>query len=588
MRSLRIRGWGMSAAVVAIVGLASWAYTAVATEEAGAKKANQTAKTAKADGAELFNREWLPKDARAGRGDGLGPVFNDTSCVACHNQGGVGGGGPASKNVDVISVFSNVADSDPFGPAPATLPEAMFRAMFGGFGGGGPQAINATVKAVKPAVADPKQLAKQQKKELEKIHPGFVNARSVVLHKASTDPAYDAWRLQMKGQGHMVFHAASFDGGAVLQGDVILDAAQATTFAVTETVDAPVQAAEVEVTTPPLKESAAQAARNQLAQQLIQQHRNDVQLFRSGPKAHIGNFVFLSSQRNPTALYGAGLIDSIPVEAIKENAEKKHKDFPEVRGRVAKLKDGRIGRFGWKNQTATLYDFAMTACAIELGLDVPDHPQAGVPHNKDYKSPGHDMTKGECDALVDYLKRLPAPQRTKPAGKQEANYLAAGEATFKAVGCVTCHTQDLGNAKDLYSDLLLHDMGQDLGDTGSYGTFIPNSPEEGTDEPIPSLAQQHGIFGGGIPMGAGAKVDRQNTIGALRQEWRTPPLWGVRDSAPYLHDGRADTLEQAIALHGGEAARSAQRFFELKPEERMQVMAFLKSLRAPETLVAAR
>ena len=143
---------------------------------------------------------------------------------------------------------------------------------------------------------------------------------------------------------------------------------------------------------------------------------------------------------------------------------------------------------------------------------------------------------------------------------------------------------DLGDAKGVFSDLLLHDMGQDLGDTGQYGIFIPNSPEEGGDEPIPSLSQQHGPFG----VAAQAKADREKTIGALRQEWRTPPLWGVRDSAPYLHDGRADTLEQAIALHGGEAARSAQRFFELKPEERMQVMAFLKSLRAPQTELASR
>jgi cytochrome c peroxidase len=132
-------------------------------------------------------------------------------------------------------------------------------------------------------------------------------------------------------------------------------------------------------------------------------------------------------------------------------------------------------------------------------------------------------------------------------------------------------------------------MGQDLGDTGAYGIFVPNSPEEGGDEPIPSLSPQHGgLVGTGIMGGGATNVDRQNALGALRQEWRTPPLWGVRDSAPYLHDGRADTLEQAIALHGGEAVRSAQRFFELKPEERMHVIAFLKSLRAPDTLVAAR
>src|SRR5687768_9231206 len=200
MRSCCAGRFGPFAVIGAAVALALVAYSAAAKEEAAAKKAEKAAIEAKADGAELFNREWLPKDARSGGGDGLGPVFNDTSCVACHNQGGVGGGGPASKNVDVISVFSNVADSDPFGPAPATLPEAMFRAMFGGFGGSTVQVTQATVQSVKGSAMDPKELAKKQKKELEKIHPGFVNARSVVLHKASTDPAYDAWRLQMKGQ----------------------------------------------------------------------------------------------------------------------------------------------------------------------------------------------------------------------------------------------------------------------------------------------------------------------------------------------------------------------------------------------------
>src|SRR5438445_13040115 len=66
-------------------------------------------KTASAEdlalGRKLFLREWLPNDPRSHGGDGLGPVFNDTSCVACHNLGGPGGGGPASKNVDVISVL---------------------------------------------------------------------------------------------------------------------------------------------------------------------------------------------------------------------------------------------------------------------------------------------------------------------------------------------------------------------------------------------------------------------------------------------------------------------------------------------------
>ena len=365
---------------------------------------------------------------RARGGDGLGPVFNDTSCVACHNQGGAGGGGPASKNVDVISVFSNgVQEMAVPGGGPSTLPEAMFRAMFGGFGSGGTQmAVQATGTAVNSVAAratDSKAIAKRQIEELMKIHPGFVNVRSVVLHKSGTDPAYDAWRMQMKGQGQFQVSFVPSPNAAADFNVVRADAAPVSTIAISETAIAEgtqnvvvldkessrsAAPADAAVTA---KQAAEEAARNQMAQQIIQQHRSTIQQFRSatqGSQANVGNFTFLGSQRNPTALFGAGVIDAIPDEAIKANAGKKHKDFPEVQGRVAKLKDGRIGRFGWKNQTATLYDFAMTACAVELGLEVPDQPQAGVPQKPDYKAPGTDMNKEECNALVDYLKNLPA------------------------------------------------------------------------------------------------------------------------------------------------------------------------------------
>ena len=81
----------------------------------------------------------------------------------------------------------------------------------------------------------------------------------------------------------------------------------------------------------------------------------------------------------------------------------------------------------------------------------------------------------------------------------------------------------LGDIDGIYSDLLLHDMGPALSDSGSYyGISEPDSSKDGVK----------------------------------RQEWRTPPLWGFRDSGPYLHDGRAKNLEEAVALHGGEAAKS--------------------------------
>jgi CxxC motif-containing protein (DUF1111 family) len=78
-----------------------------------------------------------------------------------------------------------------------------------------------------------------------------------------------------------------------------------------------------------------------------------------------------------------------------------------------------------------------------------------------------------------------------------------------------------------------------------------------------------------------APASAKEPKGARKNEWRTPPLWGVRDSGPYLHDGRAQTIEQAVAMHGGQGAASAQKFFLLSQQERLQVEAFLKSLVAP-------
>jgi CxxC motif-containing protein (DUF1111 family) len=157
-----------------------------------------------------------------------------------------------------------------------------------------------------------------------------------------------------------------------------------------------------------------------------------------------------------------------------------------------------------------------------------------------------------------------------------AEYLSAGQQLFASTGCAACHTPDLGDAVGLYSDLLVHDMGADLVDTGDYGSFtpVPDSAEEVVEQ-IAETAD-------------GQTESTLRVVGATRQEWRTPPLWGVRDSAPYLHDGRAETLEQAIAFHGGEAELPVQKYFMLSAEERQQLLAFLKSLEAPSAAQLAQ
>ena len=73
------------------------------------------------------------------------------------------------------------------------------------------------------------------------------------------------------------------------------------------------------------------------------------------------------SQRNPPALFGMGKIDAISEETLLAAANKEFPEFPEIRGRVNRVKDGRIGRFGWKAETPNLSEFVLLACANELG-----------------------------------------------------------------------------------------------------------------------------------------------------------------------------------------------------------------------------
>ncbi len=219
----------------------------------------------------------------------------------------------------------------------------------------------------------------------------------------------------------------------------------------------------------------------------------------------------------------------------------------DVKGRVGRTKEGRIGRFGWKAQLPSLHEFVRGACANELGLEVPGHSQAASPLTPSDRAKGLDLTEADCDALVSYVRALPAPVVVDPAGPFGTEDMRAGRRLFTELECTLCHMPTLGDVRGIYSDLLLHDMGQSLSDSGStYGIDGPDTPES----PRP-------------------------------REWRTPPLWGYRDSGPYMHDGRAQSLDEAVALHEGQGTASTQRFFSLSGRERAQVESFLKSLIAP-------
>lgn len=570
---------------------------AVSAAEAGGEKPD-----AVAVGREVFNREWLPDDARGHGGDGLGPVYNDTSCVACHNLGGPGGAGPVGKNIDILSA--------------TRIGQGRVGFMQGGLRGEGPTPTPPADRAG-PADLGP----------LVEFHAGFHAGRTVVLHRFGSDPNYEAWRLAALGMGQFAnvgvpAGGVGFSGmGGSMGGmgtggfrgrvtmpfnpQVVTAEAPATAPADHPAAGAPAGAfaSDVPVSGPASARGEGDAASNrddlpgengQVRQQPQASSRAARQAQHGDPDAarmqramqmaslghganvgqrqlQIGEFTVARSQRNPTPLFGLGLIDAIPETVIEEAAAAHFAEFPEVQGRVSRLKGGRVGRLGWKGQTASSEDFVLTACAVELGLEVPGHEQATLPQAPKYKAGGLDLSADECAALVTFVRDLPPPVERKGATREESKALAAGKAAFGAVGCASCHAAKLGAVEGIYSDLLLHDMGPSLADQGSYNGSAGDETEDGQP----------------VLLGADGRPANPPKGGATRQEWRTPPLWGVRDSGPYLHDGRAETIDQAVAQHGGQGAASAQRYFKLPIPERRQVEAFLKTLVAPPQLARA-
>ena len=309
------------------------------------------------------------------------------------------------------------------------------------------------------------------------IHPGFRDARSVVLHRYGTDPSYNAWRGLVPGQH--------------------------------------------------------------------------------------GSVLVQTSERNPPPLFGAGLIDAIPDAVIEAVARRKASGTSSAKGRVSRLKDGRIGRFGWKAQTATLEEFVLSAAAGEMGLEVPGRRQAADPRLPGLGASGLDMDVADCETLVDYVRSLPVPVAVKPVDDKQSAQFKSGEETFKSIGCTNCHLAKLGDVAGIYSDLLLHDLGPRLADADAYAVFV-NGPQNADG---PAALDDHD--------------PRAGSASASVREWRTPPLWGLRHSGPYLHDGRAASIDQAITMHAGQAATSAKRYAELPSRRKQNLEAFLMSLTAP-------
>jgi CxxC motif-containing protein (DUF1111 family) len=229
--------------------------------------------------------------------------------------------------------------------------------------------------------------------------------------------------------------------------------------------------------------------------------------------------------RKPQSLYGLGMLEAVPTASLlkAENSQRKGPDA--VAGRVGRTAAGEVGKFGWEAQFSTLREFVASALAIELGL-----------RNGPYLNDGSGPAAPEVDAIVvdrltDFTRMLAAPPLT------DRGDVSRGRALFDRARCSACHSprqrtgiSELPQLRNIvfapYTDMLLHDVGT----TG--GVWL-----------------------------------------------RTPPLWGLNASGPpYLHDASANSVEEAILRHAGQASAATTRYLLLSAGQRQELLRFLDSL----------
>ena len=266
----------------------------------------------------------------------------------------------------------------------------------------------------------------------------------------------------------------------------------------------------------------------------------------------------LISPRASMPVYGLGLLEFIPEADLlaAEDIEDRNKDG--ISGKVNRVWDEAnqrmaIGRFGWKANTASLLDEVAGSYSGDLGVTNPYHGyRVEIGHGQVDSDDGRDdepeMTQKQVDDTAFYLQTLAVPA----ARNMNKASVRNGSRIFDGVGCAKCHTPKqrtlqapisaLANQTFYpYTDMLLHDMGEDLAD--GRPDFLANG-----------------------------------------REWRTRPLWGiglqdlVSGHTHFMHAGRAKNITEAILWHGGEALRSKEIFKKLSKKDREDLLEFLNSI----------
>ena len=239
----------------------------------------------------------------------------------------------------------------------------------------------------------------------------------------------------------------------------------------------------------------------------------------------IGSNYLVIEARQPPSLLGLGEIENISQTSILENEDSNDTNGDGISGRAHWLASGQLGRFGWKAQISSIEDFVADALLQEIGITI--HPSISeFTVEEDFDTcEDPEFIEEDVEALQFFVYQLAPP----PSDIETTN------PSFTNAECSSCHVPSLDGVR-LYSDLLLHDMGYDQ-------TSVVNHDDY-----------------------------------ALPSEFRTPPLWGIQTTAPYMHNGAAETLHDAIMYHGGEAQHSINLYQNMSSTEQEELIDFLEKL----------
>ena len=283
-------------------------------------------------------------------------------------------------------------------------------------------------------------------------------------------------------------------------------------------------------------------------------------------------------------LLGDGFVEAVDDQALIDLAKQQCKTtHGKICGQVLRVPvveapgETRVGRFGWKNQQASLLSFSGDAYLNEMGITnrlFPDEvTKLCNTVSEPNDTPGPDGL-ADIDRFARFIRATKAPARDTVLAVTAK--VKRGSELFDKIGCATCHVRDLTTAP--------------AGTKLNGGTFtVPDALGQKAFHPFGDFLLHNVGTGDGIVMAMEEHYGRNmykitwknlsfESFNSTRNKVRTAPLWGARLRTRLMHDGASVTFSDAILRHGGEAKEVTLRFKGLPPGDNKAVLEFLKSL----------